>query len=100
MSVTLWINEAKEEALDLGPTLAVYGAFAEMSRAAGPAWQAEYEALSGVLSQCEIQEDADPKWLAEVSEQASRLLRERGAHLSDFAHRLLAELAHGREVTP
>lgn len=96
MSVTLWIDTDREETVELGPTLAVYGAFAEMVRAVGgdEERQSAWPDLSGVLSQCESQEDADPAWLADVAKQASRLLRTHGNDLSDLAYRILVLLAH------
>lgn len=98
MSVTLWLNTEKEETIELGPTLAVYQSFAEMDSVAGN-WDEEYPDLSGVLVQCEWQEDADPEWLAGVKKQSLAFLAKYGDHLSDFTHRLLAMLAHG-EPTP
>lgn len=94
MSVTLWLDTPADEAVELGPTLPTYLAFAELGRAAGPAWRDDYPDLSGVLTQCETQEDADPAWLAGVRAQAAALLRRHGPELSDAAHRLAATLAH------
>jgi hypothetical protein len=95
MSVTLWINEAADEAIELGQTFAVYSAFAEMVRVAGDfaRWQADYPDLSSVLTQCELQEDADPAWLSDVRKQASAFLREHGNEVGRDARNLLENLA-------
>lgn len=96
MSVTLWIDTPTEKTIELGPTLATYQAFAEMSRAADDAWQSEFADLAGVLTQCESQEDADPSWLSDVQRQAAQFLARHGDDISDYAHRLLATLTHAQ----
>lgn len=94
MSVTLWIDTAKDSALELGQTFACYEAFAEMARAAGESW-ADYPDLAGVLTQCETQEDADPEWLAAARGQAAAFLKRHGGGLGRDARNLLANLAGG-----
>lgn len=92
MSVTLWLDTAREQTVELGPTLPVYAAFAEMARAVGPAWRTTYPDLAGVLTQCETQDDADPSWLAGVRTQA-RLFLQRSPRLSPSAREILSLLA-------
>src|SRR4051794_38687319 len=92
MTMTLWIDTEKEETIELGATLACYKAFAEMGRVAGGAWQTDYEALAGVLSQCEDQEDADPDWLADVRKQAKQFLADHNG-ISEEAQAILGQLA-------
>jgi hypothetical protein len=95
MAVTLWIDSAAEESVELGPTFPCYAAFAEMARAAGGDWRSRYADLSGVLTQCEDQADADPDWLASVRSQAASFLREFGGRLGEDARGVLRELAAG-----
>lgn len=93
MSVTLWIDTKADKTLELGPTLPVYKAFAELAHVVGEDdWLSEYPALSGVLSQCESQEDADPVWLNQVSGQANHFLRQYRPRLSRDALVLLEKL--------
>ena len=93
MSVTLWIDTEREETIELGGTLVVYKAFADMARAAGKRWKTDFADLSGVLSQCEDQTDADPEWLADVRRQAKLLLGHYEHHLSADAQGILQQLA-------
>lgn len=82
MSVTLWINTEKEETIELATTMSCYAAFAEMARIAGDEWITEYEALAGVLSACEDQEDVPPDWLKDMRSQAHRFLANHGDDLT------------------
>jgi hypothetical protein len=101
VSVTLWIDTDADETVELGPTLLTYKAFAELKRAAGPRWETDYPDLAGVLTQCETQEDADPRWLIGVRRQAAALLRTAGARLSPDARDLAETLASaGSSPTP
>lgn len=91
--MSIWINTEKDEALELGQTLACYEAFAEMANAAHGYWSDDYPALSGVLTQCETQEDADPEWLQDVASEAKEFAAQHGHELSQDARNLLANLA-------
>lgn len=95
MSVTLWLDTAAEQTIELGPTLPAYRAFAEMTRATGGfgAWQQRYPNLSGVLTQCETQEDAAPEWLAGVRAEAKAFLAQFGGQLGADANAILSQLA-------
>ena len=95
MGVTLWLDTDQEETVELGGTLPVYAAFAEMARVAGSSWETDYSDLAGVLTQCENQEDADPQWLDAVRTQVSILLRRKGDHLSNLARGVLRQLEGG-----
>jgi len=98
VTVSLWIDSEKETTIDLGGTLDAYKAFSEMAQLAGDTWTTDYEALSGVLSQCEDQADAEAKWLAEVQEQAAAFLKAFGDKLSDAATEILEALIKGPEA--
>lgn len=96
MSMTLWIDTDSEETIELGPTMECYKAFAEMKHLVGDeVWAKRFSALDGVLTQCELQEDADPSWLEEVREEATLLLREQRSNLSVFAVGVLEALSEG-----
>lgn len=95
MSVTLWLDTEKEETIELGLTLPAYEAFAEMAHLAGPVWQRDYADLAGVLTQCELQEDADPAWLADVRAQAADYLKKAGDRISPGSKGILEVLAAG-----
>jgi hypothetical protein len=93
MGVTLWIDTEADETIELGATMPCYAAFAEMERVAGKKEWARFDALSGVLSACEDQEDVPADWLAEVREQAAQFLEEYASHLKPDTQQLLKELA-------
>jgi hypothetical protein len=95
MGVTLWIDTSAETTVDLGGTLACYKSFADMARVAGDEWEKTYEALAGVLSQCEDQSDADPEWLADMRDQAGAFLARYRDGLDDAAVEILRTLADG-----
>lgn len=93
MSVTLWVDTDADETIELGPTLPCYAAFAHMARVAGDEWESEYGALAGVLTQCELQDDADPDWLADMRRQAGEYLARFGDALTGDERDILTELA-------
>jgi hypothetical protein len=93
MSATLWIDTETEETIELGGAMQLYAAFTEMSRAAGADWERDYPELSGVVSQVEDQEDADPEWLKGAQKQAHDFLRDHGADVGDHARWVLTTLA-------
>ena len=72
VSATLWIDTAAERTVDLGNTLQMYVAFAEMAKLVNVD---DWSDLFGVMTQVELQEDADPQWLADVSLQAGMFLQ-------------------------
>ena len=92
MSATLWVDEANDEAIDLGETFGAYKAFAEMAKLAGDKWESHYGDLGGVLSQCEIQEDSDPSWLTDARRQAAEFRSEFGDTISDLVRDVLDRL--------
>ena len=96
MSVTLWIDESQDQTVELGPTLEVYRAMADLQHLAGRDWRKKYGALAGVLTQCERQEDADPDWLAEVREQAADFLKVYAEDLSGRGKDILERLKEAR----
>lgn len=93
MSVTLWLDTESEKTVELGPTLPCYHAFAEMAHTAGPSWATAWPHLSGVLTQCELQEDAPPDWLAGMKKEAAAFLKRFGDKLGEGARTILGQLA-------
>lgn len=93
MTATLWLDTDRDETLELGGTLQLYAAFAEMARAAGPGYLDDWPDLFGVPAQVESQEDADPAWLADVRAQAARFLAKYGDRLGTDARLVLETLA-------
>ncbi len=96
MTAQLWIDTAADRTVELGGTLPLYAAFAEMVRAAGGDRQAraDYPDLFGVLDQVEDQDDADPEWLAAVRAQAAAFLKKHAAKLDAHAAWVLGQLVH------
>ena len=99
MTATLWLNTEREETIDLGGTLPLYAAFAEMARAAGPD-QKNYPDLFGVLSQVEDQADAPADWLEDVKDQAKVFLSRHGSRLSGAAQWVLKQLIGHEQEEP
>ena len=94
MTATLWINEEKDETIELGGTFQLYKAFSEWAAVCGT-WDmfvSKWPALSGLVSQVESQDDADPEWLSDLLLEASRFLDEHGDELSDGPHGILTRL--------
>lgn len=100
MSVTLWLDTEREETIEIGATLPTYAAFAKMASAAGDAWFTDYPDLSGVLTQCESQEDADPTWLADVRKQAGQMLDRHASGIGDDAVQILQQLIGEEKPAP
>ncbi len=92
MSVTLWLDTAKEETIELGGTSPFYEAWEELARVAGKEWGTVYAALAGVATQCELQTDAPAGWLADARVQATKFLASHGKGLSAHARWLLKQL--------
>lgn len=93
MTATLWLDTEKEETIELGGTMQLYRAFADMAHAAGPAAYEDYPDLFGVVTQVETQEDADPEWLADARKQAAVFLSRHGEALTPDARAVLVSLA-------
>lgn len=93
MTATLWLDSAAGRSLELGPTLPLYAALADMRRAAGPGFFAEWPDLGGLVSQVESQADADPGWLADARAQAAAFLRRHRGALAARTVRVLEALA-------
>jgi hypothetical protein len=89
MTATLWIDTDNEETLELGGTLPLYSAFAEMEKAAGPGCLEDYPALFAVVPYVESQDDAPPDYLADLAAEARAFREKYGARVSDHAHWLL-----------
>jgi DNA-binding IscR family transcriptional regulator len=90
MTATLWLDTARDETVELGGTVQMYEAFAEMARAGEPD---DYPDLFGVPTAVELQGDAPPDWLADVRRQAAAFLAAHGAGLSAHAVTVLRALA-------
>ena len=90
MSATLWIDTDKDEAIDLGPTLPFYAAFARMGRIEGA--RRDCPELFGVVTACELQEDVDPGWLRKAQRQAGDFLRRHGKQLDERSRAILQAL--------
>ena len=94
MTATLWINEETDETIELGGTFQLYKAFGEWAAVSGT-WDvfvSKWPALSGLVSQVESQEDADPEWLSDLRQEASRFLHEHADELGDGPHGILTRL--------
>lgn len=100
MSATLWLDTAAEKTVELGGTVQLYEAFAEMAKSAGPDYLDDWPDLFGVVTQVETQEDAPPDWLADVREQAKRFLREYRGGLGGNAVAVLKALSEAGEAEP
>lgn len=95
MTATLWLDTPTEKTIEFGATLPFYQAFAEMAHVVGPNYLTVYPALFGVVTQCELQTDADKTWLADAKVQASALLVAAGSRLSPNARGVLQSLIQG-----
>lgn len=96
MSATLWLNTEREETLELGGTLQLYEAFADMAHAAGKTCYDDYPDLFGVVSQVEDQADADPQWLEKVRQQAKVFEAKYSPHLKEHTLWILDQLSPPR----
>jgi hypothetical protein len=96
MTATLWLDTPADETLELGGTLQLYAAFAEMAHLAGEGYLENWPDLFGVLTQVELQEDADSDWLVDVRAQASQFLDSYGPRLSEHSRWVLEQLGGGR----
>lgn len=84
----IWIDEQRDQAIDLGDPLAVWSAFSEMAKAApGEEWPELY----GVPHAAE--QEVPPEWLQAVREQAARFLEQHGGNLSDQTEDILYQLS-------
>jgi hypothetical protein len=93
MSALLWIDTGADRALDLGDPFRLYQSFAEMDHAALDRGHAEFPELFGVIEATELQDDADPAWLAKVKAQAADFAGRYGARLGAGPRAVLAALA-------
>lgn len=91
MSATLWIDTEADETVELGGTIPFYGAFAKMQKIAGG--MDDYPDLFGVMTQVELQEDADPDWLADVRDQATTFLDKHKGDLDEYTIWMLEQLS-------
>jgi hypothetical protein len=89
MSMLIWVDEAADEAVDLGDPFRAYAAFAEMAKAAGD--DAKWAELFSVPQFAE--QEADPAWLAAVRDQAGEFIAEYGKGLGDQTKWVLRQLA-------
>lgn len=87
MAMLLWVDEAADQAIDLGDPFVVYKAFAAMARVAKEDWPE----LFSVPGFAEQQVEAD--WLTKVRGQARTFLARYGARLDEHAHWILEQVA-------
>lgn len=103
MSVTLWIDEEKDETIELGPTLPFYKSFQEIADLVGPDFLDEdgrWYALSALAEVCETQDDANPVWLVNLEEQAKEFLSEYNSELSEDTKWVLQQIIdYGKDNT-
>jgi hypothetical protein len=92
VTATLWIDTSKDETVELGGTLPLYSAFAEMERAAGPGCLEAYPALFAVVPWVESQDDAPADYLADLAREARAFSDKYAAKLTDHPRWLLAQL--------
>jgi hypothetical protein len=98
VSAYLWIDAAKNDALNLGDPFRLLAAFAELGRVVGDRYD-EFADLFGVPDATMDDADADPAWLADVRAQAARLAAEFPEALHDDTRALLADLAGAGAVS-
>lgn len=88
MSFLLWVDEAKDQAIDLGDPFALFQAFGEMAKQADS--DKEWEDLFSVPGFGE--QDVERGWLRAVSRQAKKFLDRHGDGLGEHARWILEQL--------
>jgi hypothetical protein len=92
VTATLWIDTSRDETVELGGTLHLYEAFAEMERLAGPNALTEWPSLFAVVPHVEGQDDAPADYLADLGREALEFYTEHGENLSDHSGWVLQQL--------